>query len=130
MLSNIMSGGLAKVGPKSGPLHIGSVRPNMTTKGKSHSEGEGCTHYGNLKHTCETCFNLHGYLEWWNELKAKKKHDTTVNATLVNVETQLSLITHGNYLAPISESTAFKQSINGGALLCLNHKDYHCWIVD
>ena len=32
-----------------------------------------CTHCGNMKHTCDTCFKLHGYPDWWNELQARKR---------------------------------------------------------
>ena len=30
-----------------------------------------CSHCGKKKHTRETCFELHGYPEWWQERKAK-----------------------------------------------------------
>ena len=30
-----------------------------------------CSHRGKKKHTRETCFELHGYLEWWQERKSK-----------------------------------------------------------
>ena len=48
-------------------------KPNMTAKPKSTGEEGGCTHCGNMKHTKETCFKLHGYPDWWHELKAKMK---------------------------------------------------------
>jgi gag-polypeptide of LTR copia-type/Retrotransposon gag protein len=35
--------------------------------------GIGCTHCGNSKHTKDTCFKLHGYPEWWKELKKKRQ---------------------------------------------------------
>lgn len=65
------------------------------TKGLSEGWESGCTHYGNMKHTCETCFKLHGYLEWWNELKAQKQREAIGGsrwATLVNLEPYLSLV--------------------------------------
>ena len=43
-------------------------------KGKGTKE-EGCTHYGNPKHTRETYFKLHGYPEWWQDLKKKREVD-------------------------------------------------------
>ena len=69
-----------------------------TTKSQSQGEGEGCKHCGNMKHTKETCFKLHGYPDWWHELKEKKKHESSGgnnsgHATLISVEPQLSLIT-------------------------------------
>lgn len=50
ILSSGMGGDFTKVRPKSGPSHTRGKNPNMTTKEKSHLEGGGCTHYGNLKH--------------------------------------------------------------------------------
>ncbi|KAL4596183.1 hypothetical protein ACB092_12G146000 [Castanea dentata] len=39
----------------------GGGNSNTNAKAKVQSEGGGCTHSGNLKHTRETCFKLHGY---------------------------------------------------------------------
>ncbi|KAK2982003.1 hypothetical protein RJ640_007595, partial [Escallonia rubra] len=70
------------------------------TKPKSQGEEVSCTHCGHPKHTRDTCFKLHGYPEWWHDLKAKKKRDVG-RAALVNtgdtsaaasMESQLSLI--------------------------------------
>jgi hypothetical protein len=47
------------------------------TKGQVESEGSGCSHCANIKHTRDTCFKLHDYLEWWNELKARKQRAVT-----------------------------------------------------
>lgn len=58
---------------------LSSGKPNTTTKMKPHVEGEGYTHWGNVKHALETCFNIHGYLEWWHELKTKKKYEAKVS---------------------------------------------------
>jgi hypothetical protein len=49
-------------------------KPGM--KSKTQVEGGGCTHCGNMKHTKETCFKLHGYPDWWHELKTKKKRES------------------------------------------------------
>ena len=49
------------------------------TKGQVESEGSGCSHCANIKHTRDTCFKLHDYLEWWNELKARKQRAVTGN---------------------------------------------------
>ena len=46
-----------------------SRKPNTKARAKIQSKG-GCTHCGSMKHTRETCFNLHGYPDWWNEYKA------------------------------------------------------------
>ncbi|RVW79171.1 Retrovirus-related Pol polyprotein from transposon TNT 1-94 [Vitis vinifera] len=42
----------------------------------------GYTHYGNMKHTRETYFKLHGYPDWWNEYKARKNRDAASNERL------------------------------------------------
>jgi hypothetical protein len=42
-----------------------------------------------MKHTRETCFKLHGYPEWWTELKARKHREFaggTGRAAIVNAE--------------------------------------------
>nr|DAD21578.1 TPA_asm: hypothetical protein HUJ06_023041 [Nelumbo nucifera] len=85
------------------------AQPNTSSKGKG-PVGGGCTHCGNMKHTRETCFKLHGYPEWWHELKVKKKHEVgasenTSQATLVSTEPQLSLIPQGNSLAEDKSET-------------------------
>ena len=41
---------------------------NSSSKPKGPFDGGKCTHCGNTKHTCETCFKLHGYPKWWHEL--------------------------------------------------------------
>ena len=71
---------------------------NSSSKSKGPSNGGKCTHCGNTKHTRDTCFKLHVYPEWWHELQAKKKRDTTTleegtgKAAIVMAESQLSLI--------------------------------------
>ena len=81
---------------KNGSLSTGGGKKNTNTRAKVQSEGGGCTHCGNMKHTHETCFKLHGYSDWWNEYKAQKNHDAASNvglgrATLVTAAPQLSL---------------------------------------
>ncbi|KAI5565456.1 hypothetical protein BDE02_14G123400 [Populus trichocarpa] len=69
-------------------------------KGQVESEGSGCSHCGNMKHTRETCFKLHGYPDWWSELKTRKQRTSsgdTGQASLANTKPQLSL-------APLVES--------------------------
>ena len=74
------------------------VKLGSSTKNKSQIDGGKCTHYGNTKHTRDTCFKLHGYLDWWHELQSRKKKDnTTIEegmgwATMVITKPQLSLI--------------------------------------
>jgi len=70
---------------------------NSVLKLKGPSDGGKCRHCGNVIHTHDTCFKLHGYPEWWHELQAKKKKNTptleegTSKVVAVTVESQLSL---------------------------------------
>jgi hypothetical protein len=53
-----------------------------------------------MKHTRDTCFKLHGYPEWWNELKTRKQRAVigdTGQTSLADTKPQLSL-------APLVES--------------------------
>ena len=50
----------------------GGGKLNTNTRAKIQLEGGDYTHCGSMKHTRETCFKLHGYLDWWNEYKARK----------------------------------------------------------
>ena len=110
---------------------MGGGKPNATTKNKGQTERGGCNHCGNMKHTRETCFKLHGYPEWWNELKARKQREATGGsgrAALVNAEPQLSLVP---LVEPKNESSFHSdQGNSGNALLFSNQDDYSGWVVD
>ncbi|KAI5312648.1 hypothetical protein L3X38_041821 [Prunus dulcis] len=61
---------------------------------KAPTDGSGCTHYGNLKHTGDTCFKLNGYLDWWEDLCARKLKETASNSgrvAIVSTEPPLAL---------------------------------------
>ncbi|KAK3006834.1 hypothetical protein RJ639_015528 [Escallonia herrerae] len=88
-------------------------KQNFLTKPKSQGEEVGCTHCGHPKHTRDTCFKLHGYPEWWHDLKAKKKRDIG-RAALMNTgdtsaaaytEPQLSLIPQQGVLPATANTT-------------------------
>jgi len=51
-----------------------------------------------MKHTKETCFELHGYPEWWDKGKKSLKQKTANN-------TQLMEKTEGNNTVPITGLT-------------------------
>ncbi|KAK2989502.1 hypothetical protein RJ640_019601 [Escallonia rubra] len=131
---------LSRGGKKSqqqAPLQVLSgEKPNMTAKQKPQAEGGGCTHCGNVKHTRETCFKLHGFPELWHELKAKKKRDAGTSeksgrAALVSTEPQLSLVPHGDSLTSTSEPMDLSNSGNNVcALFCSNQENHHGWIID
>jgi len=70
---------------------------NVRPVTKSQGEGGSCTHCGNTKHTKDTCFKIHGYPDWWHELKTKKKpkarrSEHPSRATLMSMEPPLSLV--------------------------------------
>ena len=71
---------MATKGSKFGQLPtLVAGKHNSVLKSKGPSDGGKCTHCGNVRHTRDTYFKLHGYPKWWHELQAKKKkrhHDT------------------------------------------------------
>jgi len=99
----------------------------------------GCAHCGTTKHTRETCFKLHGYPNWWDELKARKQREAATNdgsgrAALVNVEPHLSLIpqVESSSASPLVDgSTTLSDSGKCGcALFSSDQCDYNGWIID
>ncbi|KAI5333480.1 hypothetical protein L3X38_023611 [Prunus dulcis] len=44
---------------------------------KAPTNGSGCTHCDNPKHTHNTCFKMNGYPNWWEDLRARKLRETT-----------------------------------------------------
>lgn len=60
---------MATKGSKFGQLPtLVAGKNNSFSKSKGLSDGGRCTHCGNVRHTRDTCFKLHGYPEWWHEL--------------------------------------------------------------
>ena len=73
---------LTNTGPISSPVLLSRglkiQKPNIQLSkprapGTGHPADGGCTYCGNPKHTRETCFKVHGYPEWWKDLKERKK---------------------------------------------------------
>jgi hypothetical protein len=53
------------------PLSLSTYKNGTSPKARaSSSDGTKCSRCGNLKHTRDNCFKLHGYPDWWNELQA------------------------------------------------------------
>ena len=88
-----------------------------------------------MKHTRETCFKLHGYPDWWNELHAWKRRDATRTdgetgkAALAIVESSLSLT------PPVESSQgmlSLPDSGNFDVALFSSHQevDSSTWILD
>lgn len=114
----------------------GGGKPN---KPKSQSEGVGCTHCGNIKHTHETCFKLNGYPDWWDECKARKPREAIAKtrsgrAAIAHEKPQLSLLPQlesFNGPAPIAGSSTLSDSGKlGSSLLNATERDYDGWIID
>ncbi|CAL2259463.1 unnamed protein product [Prunus armeniaca] len=60
---------------------------------KAPTDGSGCTHCGNPKHTRNTCFKLNGYPDWWEDLCTRKLKETISNSgcvALVSTEPQIA----------------------------------------
>lgn len=89
-------------------------------KSKPQSDGGKCTHCGNMKHTCETCFKLHGYPEWWNDFQARKKregpgtNEDTGRAAVASAEPPPSLTAQPESTNPF---TPHSDQGNGGQVL-------------
>ncbi|XP_058075459.1 uncharacterized protein LOC131223909 [Magnolia sinica] len=80
--------------PSTESLSLDNGKTGMPSKPRASSDGVKCSHCGNLKHTRDTCFKLHGYLNWWNELQARKHHDGEPGKVAVaTAEPSLSLET-------------------------------------
>ncbi|XP_073265989.1 uncharacterized protein [Populus alba] len=139
---------VAKLGnssPHGGKLNFSKA------KGQMEGGSNGCSYCGNMKHTRETCFKLHGYPEWWTELKARKSKESaggTGRAAMVNAECaftggtttdkgeqpvtkepELSLapLVNSNELMPAPPGN---QGNNASALLVSKGGDNNDWIVD
>ncbi|CAJ2667601.1 unnamed protein product [Trifolium pratense] len=73
----------------------------LSTKIKGQEiDGGGCSHCGNKKHNIDGCFKVHGYPEWWNDMKAKKQKEVAGGSgrvALASAEPQLSLISQVEY---------------------------------
>ena len=136
MIPNGQFAGVGRSGQTSTP---NAGKPNTSSKSQLQSEGGGCTHCGNSKHTRETCFKLHGYPEWWDDLKARKQRENTANGgsgrvALVNSEPKLSFMSQvePSSASPLVDgSTTLSDSGKYGyALFNSNQSDYHGWIID
>ncbi|XP_034692005.1 uncharacterized protein LOC117919071 [Vitis riparia] len=98
MASKGIKGSHHQMPPKPGALSLSSGKSNSSFKTKPPFDGMKCTHCGNSKHTRDTCFKLHGYLDWWNDLQARKKREIIANdnhtgrAAVVTCDASLSLI--------------------------------------
>ncbi|CAL8996270.1 unnamed protein product [Prunus brigantina] len=96
------------------PLQLQTAANNTTppSRPKAPTDGNGCTHCGNPKHTRETCFKLHGYPDWWDGLKARKlAAGGTGRAALVTTDPLIMLIPHEESTStPEKDPSSFSDS--------------------
>ncbi|CAL2267119.1 unnamed protein product [Prunus armeniaca] len=67
-----------------------------SSRPKASTDGSGCTHCGNPKHTRDTYFKLNGYPDWWEEV------DPTDNPTLPDVSSNCDYVFHTSDLRDIT----------------------------
>ena len=87
--SVLLSKGIRIQQPSISKLRMSS--PSVGKKGKGQATDGGCTNCGNPKHTRDIYFKLHGYPEWWKELKERKSRESnskeeTGRATFTNTD--------------------------------------------
>jgi len=99
-------------------------KPGM--KSKTQVEGGGCIHCGNMKHTKEACFKLHGYPDWWHELKTNKKSESGCVALVSAESTSSSSIKP--HLSLISQEDFSPAAANYS--LAQNESGNQDWIID
>lgn len=110
-----------------GSMHLSGAKVNWSYKPKPILYyGEKCIHYGNTKHTRETCFKLHGYVDQWNEHQEQKKHGATTSDEglgRVVVATIKSLISHED--DSLNDQGNFARVFHSPA-----HHDNRLWIIN
>lgn len=123
--------------PVAASLQLQTTTNKTTTpppsRPKAPTDGNGCTHCGNPKHTRETCFKLHGYPDWWEGLKARKlAAGGTGRAALVTMDSPITLIPHEESTsAPEKNSSSLSDSGNCGYVFHTSYtSDSTCWIID
>ena len=102
--------------------------PSVRRKDKGQATDGGCTHCGNLKHTQDICFKLHGYPEWWKELKKRKtrasnSREETGRAAFTNTD-------HEPILEVDNNPSAGCQGNTGCGLFSSKQGSSNSWIID
>ena len=126
---------LATKGLRLGPANSTPPLHNGKPKFRTAYEGLKCTHCGNQKHTRDTCFKLHGYPDWWNDLQAKKRRDTCSKdealgtAAVVHAAPQLS------FTPPVAQDSDISSSSDPGNLGCVcfsspSDAERDTWLLD
>ncbi|KAL5743959.1 hypothetical protein ACOSP7_026824 [Xanthoceras sorbifolium] len=127
MMTNgdIISGGamLSRVGHKPQQLSFqipSNGKPNTMTKPKLRGEGGGCTHCGNMKHTSETCFKLHGYPVGGMNLR-RKRNGMQVEAKILVVQP---------FLLPLLMNRLLRMIQVTVVMSCSKQGNHDGWIID
>ena len=121
---------------KAPQMSLQMTKTGASASGRKKGKGtdEGCTHCGNPKHTRETCFKIHGYLEWWKDLK--KNRETNQNRSTSRVSLATRQTTDIEFLVPSinSDEKTIDFSTDPGnkgcSLYCSHQWALNDWIID
>ncbi|GAV72632.1 UBN2_3 domain-containing protein, partial [Cephalotus follicularis] len=100
---------------------------NRTAQKTKITKESGCTKCGNPRHTVERCFQVHGYPEWWKELKARKQAGRG-KAAMVTAEPELSLVPQDE--CPINSTMPCDEGKNGCVFMSSKQRQPCGWIID
>jgi len=126
-----------------------SIGPIIRTSGPQNNSYEirkakseyVCTHYGETGHTKLKCYELIGYLEWWDPAKAPRKHNQRSNThalaavaehtTACTPQDKSAFVTTSGTVAELSpkdDSTLITTS--GKVLHTSSTRNSNEWIID
>jgi len=109
---------------------------NRTTKTRTTNDARKCSHCFNQKHIRENCFQLHGYLDWWHDLQARKRRN---GAGTTGIPGKAAVVVatkpHLSVIQPVPTSTKAPPHLNSGnsgLALLTSHSDTACntWLLD
>ena len=77
------SGDSRETGIGVGLAAIDRSRPPPPPKSSTNSDKSRltCSHCGGKKHTVDTCFHLHGFPDWWEDIKKNRQNRTRSNGS-------------------------------------------------
>lgn len=100
---------------------------------KASIDSNGYTYCGHSKHTRETCFKLHGYLDWWKGLKARKVANGSGRVALVttNPPCLVPQVVSTNTLAHADKPHTLSDSGNYDYIFLTSYMSESTkWIID
>ncbi|PIN22807.1 hypothetical protein CDL12_04473 [Handroanthus impetiginosus] len=101
-------------------LQMANRKFNISSKSKPQTQEGGCSHCENMKHTRDICFKLHGYPNWWHELKAKRNMS----------QAKLHSLTLENLRQLVNQSSHLYHNNKTNKIMALNDLGKHNWIID